>query len=128
MTLLEQATHLQELANSPNILDAVDRYYADDVTIVEGDGQTFHGAETEKGRIREFLSSVKEMHGGGVQAIAAHETSPGTGVVFTETSDDIEFHEGGRMQMEQVSVQKWENGKVVHERFYYNAAGMGGEG
>ena len=71
MTLLEQATHLQELASGPQILDAVDRYYADDVTIVEGNGDTFHGRETQKQRVADFMSSVDEMHGGGVHAIAA---------------------------------------------------------
>ena len=116
------------MANGPEIFDAVDRYYADDVTVVEADGQTFHGAATQKERIREFLDSVKEMHGGGVQALAVHETSPGTGVAFAEVSSDVEFHEGGRMQMEEVAVQTWKDGKVVHERFYYDMSGMPSEG
>lgn len=119
MTLLEKATHLQELANSPDILDAVDLYYADDVTVVEATGDSFSGKDTQKGRIQEFFSTLKAHHGGGVTAIAANETAPGTGVVFVETSDDMEFAEGGRMQFEQVAVQTWEDGKVVHERFYY---------
>lgn len=119
MTLLEMATRMQDLAHSPDILDAVDQYYADDVTVVEATGETATGKETQKGRVQEFFKSVKTMHGGGVTAIAANETAPGTGVVFVETSDDIDFHEGGRMQFEEVAVQTWENGKIVHERFYY---------
>ncbi len=120
MTLLDAATHLQTLAHGPTILDAVDTYYAPDVTIVEGDGQTFHGAATQKDRIREFMGSLKAVHGGGVTAMAVHETAPGTGVVFVETSDDIEFADGTRTMMDEVAVQRWENGRVVHERFYYH--------
>ena len=128
MTLLEQATHLQQMAAGPDILDAVDRYYADDVTIVEGNGETFHGRETQKGRVQDFMASVREMHDGGVTALAVSETAPGTGVAFVETWSEMTFTEGGRMKIEEVAVQRWEDGKVVHERFYYDTSGMeGGE-
>ena len=119
MTLLERAQHLQELAHGPTILEAVDTYYADDVEIVEATGETATGRETQKDRIREWMRTVKANHGGGVQALAAHETAPGTGVVFVETSDDLEFTDGSRFTMDEVAVQRWEDGKVVHERFYY---------
>jgi len=32
----------------------------------------------------------------------------------------VTFQDGMRVNMEQVSVQKWENGQIVHERFYYD--------
>lgn len=124
MTLLERARHLQELAQGPSILEAVDTYYADDVEIVESTGETATGRETQKRRIREWQATVRAVHGeGGVRAIAAHETGPGSGVVFVETSDDIEFTDGRRFRMEEVAVQRWEGGKVVHERFYYPTPG-----
>lgn len=121
MTLLERATHLQELANGPRILEAVDTYYADTVTIVEGDGETFHGRETQKERIREWQAMVTAIApGGGVQSLAVQETAPGTGVVFVETSDEITFGDGSVVQFDEVAVQRWEDGHVVHERFYHN--------
>jgi ketosteroid isomerase-like protein len=124
MTLLEQATDFQQWAAGPAIFDAVDTYYADDVTIVEATGDTFHGKETQKDRIREWMESVEEVHGGSAKAIAAHETAPGTGVAFVETSTDVTFKGQGRMQIEEVAVQQWKDGQVVHERFYYNAPDM----
>ncbi|WP_143537675.1 ester cyclase [Rubrivirga marina] len=39
--------------------------------------------------------------------------------MFVETSNDIEFTDGRRFRMEEVTVQRCEDGKVVHERFYY---------
>lgn len=120
MTLLERAQHLQELAHGPSIFEAVDTYYADDVEIVEATGETATGRETQKARIRQWQETVKAVHGGGTpRAVAATETGPGSGVVFVETSDDIEFVDGTRFQMDEVAVQRWEDGKVVHERFYY---------
>lgn len=131
MTLLEQAQHLQELAHGPQILEAVDTYYADDVQIVEATGETARGRETQKERIREWQSMLKAVHGSTPPVIAAHETAAGTGVVFVETSDDLEFADGTRMVVDEVAVQRWEDGKVVHERFYYtpppDAAGTAAE-
>lgn len=121
MTLLEHATRLQDMAQGvPSIFDAVDTYYADDVTVVEATGETFTGKETQKGRIQEWIEGVVEIHDGGVRSIAAHETSPGSGVALIESYTDATFTEGGRFLFEEVAVQRWENGKVVHERFYYN--------
>lgn len=125
MTLLEQATDFQNMASGPDILDAVDTYYAEDITIVEGNGDTFQGRDTQKGRIGEWMASVEEFHGGGITAIAAHETGPGTGVVFVESSSDVTFKGAGRTQMEEVAVQQWTDGKVTHERFYFDTKGMG---
>ena len=123
MTLLEAARDLQAKAAGPTIYDAVDTYYADDVTIVEATGETFHGKETQKDRIREWQAGVAEIHGGEVKAIAAHETAPGTGVAFVETAMDVTFKEAGRVDFDEVAVQQWKDGKVVHERFYYDAPG-----
>ena len=124
MTLLEQATDLQHKAEGPEVFDAVDTYYADDIVLVEATGETIHGKETQKGRIREWLDSVEEVHSGEIKAIAAHETAPGTGVVFVETATDATFKEMGRVQIEEVAVQQWKDGRVVYERFYYNAPDM----
>jgi hypothetical protein len=34
---------------------------------------------------------------------------------------DLTFKGGNRMAMEQTAIQTWQNGQIVHERFYYNA-------
>lgn len=121
MTLLEMATDFQQKSAGLDIMDAVDTYYHDDLVLVEATGETFHGKETQKDRIREWMDSVEEHHDGGIRAVAANETGPGTGVVFVESHMDVTFKDAGRMQIEEVAVQRWENGQVVHERFYYNA-------
>jgi ketosteroid isomerase-like protein len=126
MTLLELATDLQTRASGEGIFDALDEYYADDVTIVEANGDTFYGKDTQRGRIQEFLGSIEEEHGGGLLAVAAYETGPGTGVVFAESTFDATMTGVGRMSLDEVAVQRWENGKVVHERFYYNDPMSGG--
>ena len=66
------------------------------------------------------MASVEEIHDSGVRAIAANETTSGTGTVLAEVYSDVTFTGVGRQAIEEVAVQRWEDGKVVHERFYYN--------
>lgn len=101
-------------------MEAVDTYYADDITIVEGNGETFHGRETQKGRIEEWQKTIKEVHDGGLKGVAANED---TGHVFIESWMDVTAQDGNRFRFEEVAVQRWKDGKVVHERFYYNMPG-----
>ena len=37
--------------------------------------------------------------------------------VFVEVAMDLTFKGGNRVTMEQVAVQQWEQGQIVHERF-----------
>ena len=120
MTYLERAQHLAQLIGEGKSLEALDTYYADDLVVIEGNGDTFKGKETQRGRIKEWMTSVKEMHAGGLNALTSNEDA---GVTMSETWFDATFHEGGRFKMEEVAVQYWEGDKIVKERFYYNAPG-----
>ena len=97
------------------LLDAFDKYYGENVIITEPRG-TWEGKSDCRAHEVEFLSMVKEFHGLEVKAITSDEEA---GVVMHETSMDVTFQDGSRVQMEQVGVQRWEDGKIVHERFYY---------
>ena len=41
-------------------------------------------------------------------------------VSFSEWEMDVTFKGGHRVKMSQVAVRHWKNGKIVHERFFYN--------
>ena len=45
----------------------------------------------------------------------------GDNVTFYEAVMDCIAANGQPVHMEQVSVAKWSNGKIVNERFYYEA-------
>jgi hypothetical protein len=44
----------------------------------------------------------------------------GDNVTFYECTIDFIATTGQPVHMEQVSVAKWKNGKIVHERYYYD--------
>ena len=115
MTLKEKTQDIYNQIAQGKLLDAFDQYYADNVVMTEPRG-TWEGKTACREHEVQFLDMVQEFHGMEVKNIASDEEA---GVVFHETSMDVTFKDGNRVNMEQVGVQKWENGKIVHERFYY---------
>ena len=115
MTLREKTQDIYNLVGQGKLLEAFDKYYADNVVITEPRG-TWEGKVKCRAHEEEFLSMVKEVHGMEVKAITSDEEA---GIVMHETSMDVTFQDGNRVNMEQVGVQKWKDGKIVHERFYY---------
>jgi len=115
MTLREKALDIYNLVGQGQLLDAFDKYYADNVVMTEPRG-------TREGKVLcreyevQFLNSIKEFHGMEIKAITSDEEAC---ITMHQTSMDVTFQDGNRMEMEQIGVQKWENGLIVHEQFYY---------
>jgi ketosteroid isomerase-like protein len=66
-------------------------------------------------REKQFLNGVKEWKGFEVTASAV-----GDNVTFYECSLDFVATSGQPVHMEQVVVTRWKDGKIIHERFYYD--------
>ena len=98
---------------------AFETYYAENVTMEEPRG-TRSGKDACRKSEEDFLSSVEAFHGMDIKSMSEDADN---GKVFVEVAMDITFKGGHRVNMEQVAVQKWENGQIVHERFYYDNAG-----
>jgi len=116
MTYLERAKDIYNKIGQGQLLEAFEHYYADNVVMTEPMG-TREGKVACRQYEEQFLNSVKEVHGLEVKNIASDEEA---GTTFIENVLDLTFKDGNRTQMEQVSVQKWEGDKIVHERFYYD--------
>jgi len=98
-------------------LEAFEKFYADDVVMVEGTGETFEGKDVNRRREEEFFGSVEEFHGASIGAKGF-----GDNVSLAEWVFDVTFKGGSRVKMEQAVVRTWKDGKVVRERFYYHGA------
>lgn len=118
MTYKERTEDIYNMLGQGQLLEAFDKYYAEDVVLTEPRG-TWEGKEACRAHEVEFLSMVKEFHGLDVKSITSDEEA---GVVMHETMMDVTFQDGTRAKMEQVGVQRWKDGQIVHERFYYNNA------
>ncbi len=97
------------------IMEAFEELYADDVVMVENFEEPCVGKVANRARELAFLEAVAEFHGATLGASAAEGDYS-----FSEWVFDVTFKGGARTVMKQVAARKWQDGKVVHERFYYN--------
>ena len=96
------------------ILEAMKEFYADDVVMTEP-YHTTKGLAANIEREKAFLAGVKEWKNFEVKA-----TVIGGDVSMSEQVMDWVNTDGTAVHGEQVAVARWKNGKIVHERFYYN--------
>ena len=122
MSATATATSVQELDKQLNddilsgkIMDAFEKYYADDVVMQENSEDPRVGKAANRKAEEEFMSSVEAFNGAKVAASAVNGD-----VTFSEWEMDITFKGGKRVTMSQVAVRHWKNGKIVNERFFYN--------
>jgi len=121
MSYLEKIKAMYEMVGSGQMLDAFEKYYHDDVVMVEATGEVRKGKAANREFSKQWMSGLKEVHGGGTNAITSNEEDKTTAV---ESWMEVTFKDGNRIKMEEVAVQKWEGDQIIHERFYYNAAPM----
>ena len=95
-------------------LEAFEKYYADDVAMQENDNPATIGKDANRQREQEFFSKVVEFRGATVKNVAFGED-----VIISEWFLDYTHADWGQRTYDQVSVQTWKDGKVIHERFYY---------
>ncbi len=97
------------------ILEAMQEFYAGNVQMQENNNPPTVGLVANIEREKQFLSSIKEWKGFEVKAFGA-----GPNVTFYEAVLDWIGTDGKPVHLEQVSVANWRDGKIVHERFFYD--------
>ncbi len=120
MSYLEKEQELQSMMGQGQMLEAFEKFYAENVVMHEATGEIFEGKDANRKREEEWMAGMSEIHDGGVKAITSNENE---GTTMTESWIDVSFKDGSRMKMEEVSSKKWEGDQIVHERFYYNIPG-----
>ena len=100
------------------IMDAMGEFYADDVVMEEpAYGKTI-GLKANLAREQQFVDSVKEFKG-----FTADKVGVGDDVSFYENVMDWVDVSGKDIHVEQTVVAQWRDGKITHERFYYDMSG-----
>ncbi len=114
MTYAERTQDIYNQMMQGKLLDAFDQYYGENVVMTDSNG-TREGKVAAREYEVQFVNMIKEVHGMEVLNIVSDEQ---TGVVFHQSTMDVTFQDGNRVQMEQVGVQQWEGDFIVNEKFY----------
>ena len=118
MSTVHLQQRLEDLHNhirQGKIIEALNEFYDTDTVMQENANTPTKGLAANIEREKQFMSGVKEWKGFYVRA-----TGIGDNVTFSESTADFVTTSGQYMHLEQVSVAKWQNDKIVHERFYYD--------
>jgi hypothetical protein len=97
------------------IMDAMKEFYAQDVVMEEPMYGKTVGLAANLEREQNFVNSVKEF-----KSFEAPKVAVGENVSTYENVMDWVDLNGQEIHVEQVSVATWKDGKIVHERFYYD--------
>jgi len=100
------------------IIEAMTEFYAEDTAMQENRKEPVVGLAKNIERERQFLAQVKDFKGFDALAVGIDGDT-----ALIESTMEFTNTDGQDVRLEQVSVQRWKDGKVVHERFYYDSAG-----
>ncbi len=111
------AEDLAKMVSEGKILEAFEKYYDENVTMQENEGEPRVGKEVSRKYEEAFVNGITEMHAGKIMGVAVGEDYS-----TIESFMDVTHKDWGRIARSQVAVQHWKDGKVVSEKFYYNTA------
>ena len=95
------------------MVEAVGKFYADDCVWQEGNKEPRTGGnEGQKAYLTAFFSTVTKVNG-----LTLHSQTVGDDITMSEWTFDLDTTNGPVLWNE-VLRRRWENGKVVSERFY----------
>lgn len=121
MSVLQDAQQLQKMMADGKTMEAFEKYYHNDVKVVEmPTGEVRNGKNAQRRAIEEWMGSVEAFHDGGVTSVCSDEDHDYSTV---ESWMDVSFKDGHRLKMSEVAVQKWKDGQIIEEKFYYQLPG-----
>ena len=106
---------LNQMVMEGKVLDAFEKFYADDVVMQDNDYPQRVGKEVNRQYEETFVNGLTEFKGAKVV-----NTVISDGIAAVEWWYDYTHKDYGTRNYTQLSVQRWKNGKIVEEKFYYN--------
>ena len=125
MSQVLQQTSIESSVNELNdmilqgqILPAFDKFYAPNVVMADNFTGDRVGFDACRAFEESFVSNLQEFRGAKVLNVLVDEDA---GLAFVKWHFDYTHAEWGVMDYVQVAVQRWEDGKIIHERFIYES-------
>ena len=115
MDIKNLVTDLSNMIAEGKILEAFEKYYADDVVMQENNDAPRVGKEANRAHEEAFVHGIDKVNEMKILGVAV-----GDNYSTIESSIDAVHKEWGTMKMSQVAVQHWKDGKIFSEKFYYS--------
>jgi hypothetical protein len=102
------------LVEEGKALEAFDKFYADDLVMQENDTEPRIGKAANREFEEWFLNNVET-----VREYRSTGLLVGSNVSAIAWKVDIDHKEWGTVNMTEINLQEWKDGKIVKETFFY---------
>jgi hypothetical protein len=106
---------LNQMILEGKILEAFEQYYADNVVMQDNDWPARVGKDVNRQHEEAFVNGLTEFRGAKLL-----NTLVSDGLTVCEWWFDYTHKDYGVRTYTQICVQRWKDGKIVEEKFYYN--------
>lgn len=114
-TLKESIHALNQQILAGDMLGAFEKFYADEVVMQENEGELLTGKTACRAHEEAFVGNITAFRGAAVKNVLLSDD-----IAVVAWHFDFGHALWGRRNYDQVAVQRWRNGRIVNEKFYYN--------
>lgn len=118
MSIKPQVLDLISLVENGQMLEAMNRYYAENVAMQENVSPPTVGFAENYAREQAFYGSLKEFRFSLVSVVVEGDRAAINWVVDYTTADGTQY------RMDEIAIQTWRGGKIVQERYVYDTASL----
>ena len=114
MSLKTHVNDLNAMILKGQILDAFEKYYAEDVVMQDGELKV-EGKVANRKREEDFVNGLTAFRGAEISSVAVDEDNS---ITMVEWHFDYSHKDWGDQKYNQIAVQRWRDGQIYDERFY----------
>ena len=118
MSIKSQVLDLIRLVENGRMLEAITKYYGENVAMQENVSPPTVGFAENYARESAFYGSLRSAKFTLASVVIDGDRAVINWVFDYTTSD------GQRYRMDEIAVQTWRDGKIVHERYVYDTASL----
>ena len=113
--ITKSVNDLVKMIGEGRLLEAFDAYYSDNVSMQENEAGPRIGKDANRKAEEVFVNGLTKINKIDMLGVAI-----GDNFSVLEYHMDVEHKDYGRINKNQVAVQRWENNKIISEKFYYD--------
>ena len=110
----ENNEKLNQLLQQGKAMDAFEQFYAKNVKMQENETEPRKGKDFNREQCGGFVAAFPDLK---LQVLSV---AYGENLSIQEVLFDYTNEEGQKVIYPEVAVRQWENGLIIHEKFYYN--------
>ena len=116
MAMDERLNRLNTMIEERQILQAFEKFYAEDVTLQDNENEPLIGKDICRKKQEEFVTGILDY-----KKAKARNTLISNNISVVEWDMDYTHEEWGHRSIQMITVQRWnKEGEIINEKYYYN--------